>query len=291
MFTSNSSSSSEDGEESRTPFNAVSAAAAAQRQRLPRRSRISRARAAPEDAEAFAYDEALDAVEQEQRAAPKRERKSRYIGKLVEQVEKRKDELQRVQERRLVKEREEEDLLYEDKERFVTKSYKRQLEERAENDRVDIEEEERLKDGHRNVQKFALQIRSGRDFRTGARGGLKENPVDAEQRDIHETLGSSAVQAIRDSQTHVDADGSSTIEVRDTKVPSNSQLSTPKRGSPSSDEEKITKTTTEKVSGPKPKRGLRRNDENAIDAYRQRYFQRQAKRMAENKKKETGTSS
>ena len=53
----------------------------------------------------------------------------RYIAQLKEQAEARKREDDVMWERRQVKERVKEDHLYEDKEKFVTGSYRRKLEE------------------------------------------------------------------------------------------------------------------------------------------------------------------
>lgn len=281
MFNSASSSSSEDGEESRTPFNAVSAAAAAQRQRLSRRNRVSRARGAPGDGEAFEYDEALEAANREQRTAPKRERKSRYIGKLVEQVARRKDDMERVQERRLIKEREEEDHLYKDKEQFVTKAYIRQMEERVENDREDAEEEERWKTGQTNVSKFAMRIRGGES------SGVEEEIVFDEQDAVHTSRGdgkseqgSPAIKLIRESEVCTTAEKTRVVEKDNANLlPDNDNASLePERKSTRAEEEKDIDDSVQQNQKRKPKRGLRRNDEKAIEAYRQRYFQRQAKK-------------
>lgn len=295
MFSSNASSSSEDGETPRTPFNAISAAAAAQRQRLSRQGRISRARAAPEDEEAFAYDEALEYVERSRRAAPRPERKSRYIGKLVKQVEERKDEMQQVQERRLVKEREQEDHLYKDKERFVTQAYKRQLAERAEKDEKDKEEEERLRTQRATVSGFVRGlpgIGGMERAKTGGEGG--EDSKDAVEEGERDSRAPNNASGASRKATVGALETGQQLQAGEENTATSGELGKKRRRSRFAD------MTTEAHNVPqgdangkktvklKPRRGLRRNDEVAIEAYRQRYFQRRAKRLAERAKSSTG---
>ena len=65
------------------------------------------------------------------------ERKSRYIESLIAKQKEREREQDIIYERRLLKEREKEDHLYGDKEKFVTAAYRKKLEE----DRKWLEEE------------------------------------------------------------------------------------------------------------------------------------------------------
>lgn len=55
----------------------------------------------------------------------------KYIGKLLQKAKERSREQDIVYERQLAKEREKEDHLYGDKEKFVTGAYKRKLQEQA----------------------------------------------------------------------------------------------------------------------------------------------------------------
>ncbi|KAF0723226.1 hypothetical protein Ae201684P_022099 [Aphanomyces euteiches] len=98
---------------------------------------ISKAEKAAQDALAsdpnvFDYDGAYDSI-QEERQKQKNAKKvngvpqSKYIGALMEKAKIREIEHDRIRERRLLKERAEEDALYGDKEKFVTASYKRKL--------------------------------------------------------------------------------------------------------------------------------------------------------------------
>ena len=56
---------------------------------------------------------------------------SKYIHNLIKKAEKRKWEQEIVYERKLVKERNKEDHLYADKDKFVTSAYKKKLAEQA----------------------------------------------------------------------------------------------------------------------------------------------------------------
>ncbi|KAK9815608.1 hypothetical protein WJX72_006688 [[Myrmecia] bisecta] len=92
------------------------------------------AAALQEDASVFDYDGVYDTI-QETREQPKQAeklaRKSRYIESLLDKAKEREREQDIVYERRLAKERQLEDHLYGDKEKFVTGAYKRKLEEEA----------------------------------------------------------------------------------------------------------------------------------------------------------------
>lgn len=107
------------------------------------------AAALAEDASVFDYDSHFEKIQQE-RTEPKRqdkiERRSRYIGSLLEQAVVRKKEQDVLFERKLMKERQAEDYLFGEKERFITSAYKKKLLEDAkwnEQRKKQEEEEER----------------------------------------------------------------------------------------------------------------------------------------------------
>ncbi|EFJ43409.1 hypothetical protein VOLCADRAFT_96440 [Volvox carteri f. nagariensis] len=85
-----------------------------------------------EDPSVFDYDGVYDSI-QEARVTSKQQdkvqRQSKYIASLLEQAQQRKREQDVLYERRMVKERQQEDHLFEDKERFVTSAYRKKLEE------------------------------------------------------------------------------------------------------------------------------------------------------------------
>ncbi|PXF49740.1 Nuclear speckle splicing regulatory protein 1 [Gracilariopsis chorda] len=280
MFDSDSSSSSST-ENAKKPFNAVKEAAnATQRRKLPVNPDLEK-----EIEHIFSQPVA-------KRDTTKRERKSRYIGKLVESAERRKAEAQRVIEQRIVKEREREDALFQGKERFVTPAYKRKLEENERLRQVEIQEEEEQPSG-RNVSEFyhkLLQssVLKSKDDDTGDNKGI---PKDNEQ----------TAEGTADEQ---DAQGPSgpILEYKQAQPTSteepyrlNKQHSKHNRGqinqeiNHKGDEPPSTSgnrsSYTDMLTKPRipKKRGLRRNTPESIAAYRQRYFERRAKRLASEK--------
>ncbi|KAG9156043.1 hypothetical protein Leryth_012110 [Lithospermum erythrorhizon] len=87
-----------------------------------------------EDPTAFDYDGVYDDMKQQAimpRAQEREERKSKYIQTLMEKAKLREREREVVYEKKLAKERTQEDHLYADKDKFVTGAYKRKLAEQA----------------------------------------------------------------------------------------------------------------------------------------------------------------
>jgi coiled-coil domain-containing protein 55 len=100
------------------------------------RARAQAAAAAIKDPSIYAYDEAYDSFKpQDNNGKPKveeKDRKSRYIEDLLSNAKKRERDREAIHERKVAREQAEEDA-HEDfkgKEKFVTKAYKRKLEER-----------------------------------------------------------------------------------------------------------------------------------------------------------------
>lgn len=91
-------------------------------------------KALEQDPSVFDYDGVYDDMKQkaiQPRAQDRQERKPRYIQHLMKKAEERNREHEIVFERKLAKERSEEDHLYADKDKFVTKAYKKKLAEQA----------------------------------------------------------------------------------------------------------------------------------------------------------------
>jgi coiled-coil domain-containing protein 55 len=113
-------------------------------------------KALKEDPNVFAYDDALTDIKKGREATlrekdgEKIERKSRYIAQLKEAADFRKREQDVTYERRLMKERENEDELYGDKEKFITSAYRKKLEEDEKWKKEELEREQREKE--REVQ-------------------------------------------------------------------------------------------------------------------------------------------
>lgn len=95
------------------------------------------AAALAEDPSVFDYDGHFDSFQDARKQklaaadAERTERKSRYINSLIAKKEERDREENIIYERRLLKERQKEDHLYGDKEKFVTAAYRAKLEEDA----------------------------------------------------------------------------------------------------------------------------------------------------------------
>jgi len=113
-------------------------------------------KALEEDPLAFSYDEALDTIQEKRQQKLKEddgekiERKSRYIEQLKEAAELRKREQDVTYERKLLKEREKEDELFGEKDKFITQAYRKKLEEdeKWKKEMEEREEREKERDVH-----------------------------------------------------------------------------------------------------------------------------------------------
>ncbi|KAM1530015.1 hypothetical protein ACFX1Z_019161 [Malus domestica] len=124
-------------------------------------------KALEQDPSVFDYDGVYDQMKQkaiQPRVQDRQERMARYIPGIQRKAEKRKREQEIIYERKLQKERNQEDHLYADKERFVTGAYKKKLAEQAkwaEEDRLrqlreekdDVTKKKDLTDFYFNLQK------------------------------------------------------------------------------------------------------------------------------------------
>ncbi|XP_068644118.1 uncharacterized protein [Aristolochia californica] len=91
-------------------------------------------KALEEDPSVFDYDGVYDEMKQkiaQPLAKDRQERKSKYIEKLMEKTKTREREHEIVYERKLAKERNKDEHLYAEKEKFVTSAYKKKLAEQA----------------------------------------------------------------------------------------------------------------------------------------------------------------
>ncbi|PON50908.1 hypothetical protein PanWU01x14_220400 [Parasponia andersonii] len=91
-------------------------------------------KALEEDPSAFDYDGVYDEMKAktiQPQAQDRQERKPKYIQNLLRKAELRQKEQEIVYERKLAKERSQEDHLYADKDKFVTSAYKKKLVEQA----------------------------------------------------------------------------------------------------------------------------------------------------------------
>ena len=85
-----------------------------------------------EDPTIFQYDEVYDEMEptkEEEKSVKKEEKKANYIENLLKPADLRKKEQELRKERVVQKEIEAEEAMFSDKERYITSSYKKKLEE------------------------------------------------------------------------------------------------------------------------------------------------------------------
>uniref|UniRef100_A0A7S2TNH1 Nuclear speckle splicing regulatory protein 1 N-terminal domain-containing protein n=1 Tax=Lotharella oceanica TaxID=641309 RepID=A0A7S2TNH1_9EUKA len=115
-----------------------------------------RREALAQDPTVFQYDEVFDDIQQKRAdkaqeiKKEKRQRKSRYIGNLVKKAKEREIEQAIVEERVLLREREKDDDMYGDKDKYVTSAYKKALKERElwqkERDRLDAIDDAKMEE-------------------------------------------------------------------------------------------------------------------------------------------------
>lgn len=174
------------------------------------RARALHAAALQQDASVFEYDAHHDAHRDVRREAQREadaervDRESKYVETLMRRRDEREREDAVLRERRLVREREREDHLYGDKERFVTNAYKNKLKEDAAWLAEDTKRDEK------DALAFSSAARRG-DFQSSFYGGLASDPLthpDANtststkpktnETNTHAALGA----ALRDGETH-----------------------------------------------------------------------------------------
>ena len=135
------------------------------------RARALHAAALQQDASVFEYDAHHDAHRDARREAQREadaervDRESKYVETLMRRRDEREREDAVLRERRLVREREREDHLYGDKERFVTNAYKNKLKEDAAWLAEDSKRDEK------DALAFSSAARRG-DFQSSFYGGL-----------------------------------------------------------------------------------------------------------------------
>ncbi|EOA28575.1 hypothetical protein CARUB_v10024793mg [Capsella rubella] len=160
-------------------------------------------KALDEDASAFSYDEVYDDIKHETllpRIQDREEHKPRYIQHLMKQTERRKKEHEIVYERKLAKERAKDEHLYSDKEKFVTGSYKRKLEEQkkwlAEERLREIREEKDDVIKKKDLSDFYFNI--GKNVAFGARDIEAKEKKDLS--DFYFNIGKNVAFGARDNE-------------------------------------------------------------------------------------------
>lgn len=127
---------------------------------LKKQTQIQIEKALQEDKSVFEYDDIYDELEKEKlkidpKAKKNESKEPKYIVGIMKAAAKRKMEFERVQDRKIQKEREEEGDLWSNKEVFVTAAYRKKMEERQK-----MEEEERRQEQIENL----LDVRKQKDL-------------------------------------------------------------------------------------------------------------------------------
>lgn len=277
MFGSASSSSEEEPAPRLNPIEAAAAAQAQKRKRLHPSN--------PDDAVYKTLCKSLAEPPQNPRLPQTPpERKSRYIGKLVDAARVRKAESERLAEQKLVRQREEQDALFPHKERFVTNAYSKQLEQRAEADenqaRVQSSEEHRRNQPGAHARWLRLATGEAVSARLGHDQAHITTPSP--------TADTLAPPAVRDTPQETPS-SSQQAQLQNATMPKRRRISRfapmqkehePSASAPNQqqDDEKV--PTSPSSLKPPRVRGTRRNDAPSIAAYRARYLERKARRVA-----------
>lgn len=142
------------------------------REQAALRQRAQAAMVAEDAAAVYDYDGAYDSFRPAEEKKPKEpeERKSRYIGDLLQSAQQRQREREMAMERKIAKEQAEEEDDYRDKQKFVTAGYKRKLEERQ----LWQAEQERQEEAAGDVNKSGMAGFFGNLNRNVALGGGNE---------------------------------------------------------------------------------------------------------------------
>lgn len=129
VFGDDNASDEEDG----TDWVRKALKAEGEKNRMKKQTKLDIQKALDEDPTIYQYDEVYDDLERSKGqlddASKQKEKKSKYIQKLLKTAERRKKEQEHRIERMVQKEREAEGEMYADKESFVTSAYRAKLEE------------------------------------------------------------------------------------------------------------------------------------------------------------------
>ncbi|CAN8069694.1 unnamed protein product [Agarophyton chilense] len=272
---SSSSSSSSSTKKSKTPFNAVKEAA----------SIISRRRKLPTNPDLQQQIEHIFSQPVQRNEARNEPRKSRYVAKLVQNAKRRKEEAQLVLERRMIREREKEQHLFGHTERFVTPAYKKRLEDNERLASVESHEQSEQPSAH-NVSQFYTALLHNKTINANETDSERSQPTahiePATNKAAQEKLASRTTSQHSHSPSTAikqPAGDDRRATTKDSKSVIPGAIATHQTPSP----QPRTQQKPSQKRLPNKKRGVRRNTPQSIEAYRQRYFARRAKRLAEKK--------
>ncbi|KAG1695395.1 hypothetical protein DVH05_020433 [Phytophthora capsici] len=242
-----------------------------------------RAQALAEDASVFDYDAVYDDMksaretEAEKRTAKREEekKKPKYISTLLQQAKIREVENERIRERRLLNERKADDAMYGDKEKLVSASYKRKLQEMQRWDAEDArlaaleENEDVTKQGEHAMAGFYANLN-----KNIAMGGSTANARSAyTAKEARQGVETSEKPA-RNEQGHR---MESLRNVSATKTTRNDQ---PDEDKQSSEASPVCETVRTDADTSAPREEAKPSKEDAIAAARARFLARKAQRKA-----------
>ncbi|KAL3657134.1 hypothetical protein V7S43_017928 [Phytophthora oleae] len=249
-----------------------------------------RAQALAEDASVFDYDAVYDdmksarATEAEKRATKREEekKKPKYISTLLQQAKIREVENERIRERRLLNERKADDAMYGDKEKLVSASYKRKLQEMQRWDAEDArlaaleEHEDVTKQGEHAMAGFYANLN-----KNIAMGGSTVNARSAYTAKEARQGAETSEKPARDEHGHREHDRVESPRAEPSpKKAGSDQPDEVKRASPGSDASPERKAVRTKTNASSPREEAKPSKEDAIAAAKARFLARKAQRKA-----------
>ena len=168
---------------------------------MKKQTKIEIQKALEEDSTVYEYDSIYDDMKANNEKVGSigkkdKSRKPKYIAQLMKASERRNQEKQRIEERKIEREREKEGNEFSNKEAFVTSAYKKRMEERARE-----EEEER----RQAAMEDALDVRKQKDlsgfYRHLLNRQMGEEPTDKAKQNIHMAISKESLPAENHSST------------------------------------------------------------------------------------------
>lgn len=247
-----------------------------------------RAQALAEDASVFDYDAVYDDMksaresEADKRATKREEekKKPKYICTLLQQAKIREVENERIRERRLLNERKADDAMYGDKEKLVSASYKRKLQEMQRWDAEDArlaameEQEDVTKQGEHAMAGFYANL--NKNIAMGGSTSNARSAYTAKEARHDATTSEKPASAERehDGETaSISLDEPATKKARSSEQPDEGRQSPPARDTSPKRKEDA------EASSPR-KKEAKASTEDAIAAARARFLARKAQRKS-----------
>lgn len=282
------------------------------KKKVMKQTKLEMQKALEQDATVYEYDSVYDDIQKKKEETSTaqmlagKEKKPKYIQSLMQAVEVRKKEQEKRMEKKIQKEREAEGAEFEDKEAFVTSSYKKKLEERAQQEdlekreaaieaSLDVTKQKDLSGFYRHLlnqtvgeeQAPECSLRDSRIKEEKSKGYSDEpssaNPIPDEKNGlVKEDLAKK--EEISDSDGHL---ASKDMEEEEkVEAPKESQELLKRKESRSS-----TPTSEDDSKGHRSQRHSRSSSEEKDTPHADRHSQRESKKSHKKEKGESGSSS